>query len=246
MQGLDFSDSLDWSIGRAFGYDYPFLSLSATTILHTWIIIALTCGAIFIIRLLFNRKPILRYLVTFIVEAFMSLTVQSLGYFSFNHFCFIGSLFLFILLCNIAPIIPWLKEPTNNLNTTLALGLISFIYIQRAAIKTSGLRAYIKNEYFSPFFLMAPLHIVGKIASIISISFRLFGNIFGGFIISHIYFGTLESVAYSWVFQLIGLLTGLNFIIVGFFTLFEGFLQAFVFTMLSLTYLSIALHEEES
>jgi len=85
---------------------------------------------------------------------------------------------------------------------------------------------------------MLPLNIVGKIASILSISFRLFGNIFGGVTIAALYYNTIEG---SWLGESFGLLSGINFLITLFFGLFEGFLQAFVFTMLTVTYLSIAL-----
>ncbi len=133
-----------------------------------------------------------------------------------------------------------MEEPTKDINTTLALGLISFFYIQTVAIYKQGILAYIK-EYFSPFVFMFPLNIVGKLASIVSISFRLFGNIFGGSIIPKIYFGLIQG---SLIGETIGLVLGLNFSLVLFFTLFEGSLQAFVFTMLTLTYLSIAIHGE--
>jgi F-type H+-transporting ATPase subunit a len=73
-------------------------------------------------------------------------------------------------------------------------------------------------------------------------SFRLFGNIFGGATISNIYFGAIKG---SFVLETLGLFSGINIIITLFFGLFEGFLQAFVFTMLSLTYLSIAMAHAE-
>jgi F-type H+-transporting ATPase subunit a len=74
-------------------------------------------------------------------------------------------------------------------------------------------------------------------------SFRLFGNIFGSGIILRIYMMLLEN---SVVFQIFGIITGLNLIMTLFFILFEGFLQAFVFTMLALTYLGIAIAQEHS
>ncbi len=57
---------------------------------------------------------------------------------------------------------------------------------------------------------MFPLHVVGKLASIMSISFRLFGNIFGGYMISDIYFSTIQG---SWLYETIGLVTGINMLI---------------------------------
>jgi F-type H+-transporting ATPase subunit a len=88
---------------------------------------------------------------------------------------------------------------------------------------------------------MFPLNVIGKLASIISISFRLFGNIFGGAIISRIYFGVIEG---SLIGEMIGLFSGINFLIMLFFGLFEGALQAFVFSMLTLTYLSMSIQGE--
>ena len=70
----------------------------------------------------------------------------------------------------------------------------------------------------------------------------LFGNIYGGAMIGSIYQHAIEG---SVTFETAGLISGLNFVILAFFGLFEGFLQAFVFAMLSLTYLSIAIQKEE-
>jgi len=180
------------------------------------------------------------FLATGFVQYFNNLCKQTLGSFSFNHFAFITSMFVFIFSCNLFAVIHGIEEPTKDLNTTLALGIIAFLYAQFYAIKENGLVSYSK-DYFRPFFLMLPLNIVGKIATVVSLSFRLFGNIFGGFIIAKIYYGFIGG---SIIGESIGLLFGVNLIITLFFGLFEGFLQAFVFSMLTLTYLSIALEGE--
>jgi F-type H+-transporting ATPase subunit a len=181
-----------------------------------------------------------RFVTLEFIRFFVDMCNQSIGKFSFAHFSFITALFIFIACANILSTIPWLEEPTQDLNTTLALGLIAFLYTQIAAIHTHGIKAYL-GDYFSPFFIMFPLNVVGKLASVISISFRLFGNIFGSSIITRIYFSAIEG---SLIAETAGLLTGFNIGIALFFSLFEGFLQAFVFAMLSLTYLSIALQGE--
>jgi F-type H+-transporting ATPase subunit a len=90
---------------------------------------------------------------------------------------------------------------------------------------------------------MLPLNIVGKFASIISMAFRLFGNIFGGSTIATIYFSILHG---STFLQTLGLFTGVNLIVLLFFGLFEGAIQAFVFAMLTITYLSIAISSEQT
>lgn len=231
-----------WQPLSYFGFNHPFFSINSDTIINTWVVLA---SIIFLIALarwfLLYKSSTGRYIVLAYVRSFIDLCSQSFGYFSFGHTAFIVAIFTFIILCNCIAVVPWVDEPTKDLNTTLALGILSFTYIQIAAIRTHGVLGYLK-EYFLPFFFMFPLHIIGKISTIISISFRLFGNIFGGATIVHIYTAVLEK---SLILQIFGLISGTNIIIVSFFILFEGFLQAFVFTMLTMTYLAIALSHEE-
>jgi len=241
MKGTELLDIKPWKL-TWIGLDHPFFNLNSTTIINTWIILGIILLIALPIRWLIRKKEsVTRYVITEFSSSFLDMCEQTLGtYFSFGHFSFITSLFIFILLCNIIVIVPWMSEPTKDLNTTLALGIISFMYTQIYAIKEHGVGMYLK-EYMQPIFLMFPLHVLGKLASVVSIAFRLFGNIFGGAIIGHIYFSMIEG---SLIWELAGLLSGFNFVIILFFGIFEGFLQAFVFTMLSLTYLSIALQAE--
>ena len=231
-----------WQPLSYLGFNNPFFSINSDTIINTWIVIAAIILLIVLSRWIMRYKSSTgRYVVLTYVRSFIDLCSQSFGYFSFAHTAFIISLFTFIIFCNCIAVLPWVDEPTKDLNTALALGILSFVYIQIAAIRTHGFLGYLK-EYFLPFFFMFPLHIIGKISTIISISFRLFGNIFGGATIVHIYTAVLQT---SWLLEIIGLISGINILIVGFFILFEGFLQAFVFTMLAMTYLAIALSHED-
>ena len=92
-------------------------------------------------------------------------------------------------------------------------------------IRTKGIGAYLK-AYAEPIFFMAPLNIIGELAKVVSISFRLYGNIMGGSIII--------LVVSDLVYHLI-----LPPFLYGFFGLFVGTIQAFVFTMLTLVYISV-------
>jgi F-type H+-transporting ATPase subunit a len=242
-EGIDLFEYETWKpLETAFGFDHPFWSINKHTIVTTWIVLGILLALVLLFRLYIHRKnSTYRQMVLTIVDAFVELSTQTLGRMSFNHCAFITALFTFILFCNCASLIPWLEEPTQDLNTTLALGIISFLYIQASSIQVHGLGGYIK-EYFTPFFIMFPLHVVGKLANIISISFRLFGNIFGGVVIMKIWSGFIEG---SIALEFFNLLSGMYFLLVGFFVLFEGFLQAFVFSILTLTYLSIAIQGEE-
>ncbi|OQY06419.1 MAG: ATP synthase F0 subunit A [Desulfobacteraceae bacterium 4572_123] len=137
----------------------------------------------------------------------------------------IFALFLFLVLSNWIGMVPHLEEPTKDLNTPLSLGLMGFAIAHYAGIKSKGFKAYAK-EYFEPMFFMMPLNLIGELAKIVSISFRLFGNIMGGSIIilvvSHLTWSILVPPFLN-----------------AFFGLFVGAIQAFVFTMLTVVYISV-------
>ncbi len=242
MEGIDLFNAHQWHPFSGLGLTHPFFAVQAETVINTWILLLIIIVLVIAARLLFTRhQSVARFLIISFVRNFADMVTQTVGSFSFNHFSFVTALFIFIALANCMMVIPFVDEPTADLNTTLALGIIAFFYIQISAIKAHGIIEYLK-EYFTPFFVMFPLHVVGKLATIISMSFRLFGNIFGGATIADIY---LNAIKGSLVWESFGLISGLNLAITLFFGIFEGFLQAFVFTMLTLTYLSIALQEEE-
>jgi F-type H+-transporting ATPase subunit a len=149
---------------------------------------------------------------------------------------------------------------------------MSFTYVQYQKIKVHGLWEYLK-EFTQPLFILLPLNIIGEVAKIASMSFRLFGNILGGSIIFLIAVDALSG--YKEFFMILALVTLvayfilnkfinikeykiINFILKSlliavfflagaqlFFGVFEGFVQSFVITMLTITYLSVAIQEPE-
>ena len=135
------------------------------------------------------------------------------------------ALFLFLVISNWLGLIPHLEEPTKDLNTPLGLGIMGFCIAHYAGIKAKGFKAYLK-DYCAPIFFMAPLNVIGELAKVVSISFRLFGNIMGGSIIILV----VSYLTYS-----ILLPPFLN----AFFGIFVGTIQAFVFTMLTIVYISV-------
>jgi len=137
----------------------------------------------------------------------------------------ICALFMFLLLSNWCGIFPFMEEPTKDLNTPLSMGLMGFVIAHYAGIRAKGFKGYVK-EYFEPIFFMMPLNLIGELAKVVSISFRLFGNIMGGSIIILV----VSHLTYS-----ILLPPFLN----AFFTIFVGAIQAFVFTMLTIVYIAV-------
>lgn len=238
MEGLHFFEFGQWSIEPWLGIQNSFLEINRDTVLYTWAAIGLLSIFLFFFHYFFERSAHVRVVTLSFIDFFIDLVHQTIGEFHQNHFFFVAALFIFIFFCNIISIIPGLDEPTKDVNTTFALGIIAFVYIQIVSIKSQGLRRYI-GEYFKPLFFMVPLNILGKLSTVLSLSIRLFGNIFGGSIISTLYFTAIQMV---WWGPIIA--APASVVVMLFFTFFEGFLQAFVFMMLTLTYISLSMQGE--
>ena len=242
MHNQAMSDHQTWTPLKSFGLTHDFWTIQLETLISTWIILSLIIlFSWYVSQCLKNEKSLVRWVILEYVKFFKDLIEQSLKSCPIEHLAMIGSFFTFIMICNTIQFIPWLEEPTKDINTTLALGIISFIYVHGNSIRVNGFWTYLQH-YFEPFFIMFPLHVVGNISTVISLSFRLFGNIFGGYIISSLYSSVLSG---SVVLQSLGIVTGINFIIFLIFGVAEGIIQAFVFTMLTLTYLSMEIAPDE-
>jgi len=148
----------------------------------------------------------------------------------------IGSFALVIFVSNMMGVIPGFEAPTSNLNFTLSLALIVFVYYNYLGIKKNGFINYFKH-FMGPLPILAPLmfpiELISHFARIISLSFRLFGSVRG-----------------DDMFLMVLLLLMPWFIpipVVGFFLLaVMGLLQAFIFSILTYVYIagSIMLEEE--
>lgn len=243
----DIFEQHHWKPLERFGLTGDIWSLNSETIIFTWIVLGILLIVSITGRYFLNKKDnnTISFVITTALKSLIDLVTQTIGKFSYNYFAFISSMFIFILTSNIISLIPWIEEPTKDPSTTIGLAVTSFLYVQISGIRVNGFWGHFK-EFFEPIFLLFPIHVVGEFARIISMSFRLFGNIFGGAIISSLW---TQAIAGSLFTETLGIISGVNLIVVAFFVLFEGFIQAFVFSTLSLTYLSLAVtreHSEES
>jgi F-type H+-transporting ATPase subunit a len=242
MQDHNLLTGHQWQPFTDYGFTHKFWTLNTDTLTGTIIATSLIIlFSLYAHHALQKKQSISKFIILKYVESFKDLLKQTLLSAPVHHLAFIGSLFTFIVCCNTISFIPFIEEPTKDLNTTLALGLISFFYVQINAIQHKGFKAYFA-DFLQPFFLMFPLHVIGKITSVISLSFRLFGNIFGGYVISSLYFKLAASSIYT---QILFICCGANLGIYLVFGFFEGIIQAFVFAMLTLTYLSMEIAPEE-
>lgn len=267
MDGIDIFGKHQWHPFARFGLTSPLFAVEADTVTYTLVALAIIVLLALLARIsLYYPNSVPAYITKQYARAFMKLIEQYFNYFSFKYFAFIASLFTFLVVCNCLVIIPTMEEPTKDLNTTIALSLISFLYIQKESLQAHGIIPYL-NEYFKTplqitgvyaeltFFtifamigriflnfiiaiLLFPIELLGKAANILSLSFRLFGNIFGGSVIGLLW-SHFKSGSILW--QTFGFITGFNLLLLLFFGIFEGVIQALVFTILSVTYLSSAI-----
>jgi F-type H+-transporting ATPase subunit a len=151
-----------------------------------------------------------------------------------KFFPFIGSLFLFVFISNLSGSIPGFAPPTDNLNTTLALGLTTFLYYNWVGLKSNG-PGYLKH-FLGPLLPLAPLMFVIELISHcvrpFSLGLRLRGNIAG----DHLVLGTFTDLTVA------GAPAGAFGILIPFMALglFVAFIQAFVFSLLAMIYISLA------
>ncbi len=148
-----------------------------------------------------------------------------------TFFPLLAGIFVFIFVSNLSGLVPGFTPTTDSINTNLAMGLMVFVIYNIAGIKEHGAH-YIK-QFVGPVLLLAPLmliiEVIGHIARPISLSLRLYGNIFGDHLVLSVF-------------------TGLTVLIFPaallFFGLLVASLQSFVFTLLSGIYISMAISHD--
>ena len=140
-----------------------------------------------------------------------------------------GSLFLFIVACNLSGQLPGVDPPTASLATTSALAAIVFLAVPVAGIRARGLRGYLLG-YFRPNPLLAPLHVISELSRTLALAVRLFGNIMSG----HLVVALLVALT---GFLVPMPLMALDVLI--------GLLQAYIFAILATVYVGAALRVTE-
>jgi F-type H+-transporting ATPase subunit a len=195
-----------------------------------------------------------------VLEQFTALLDDVVGPEGRRYLPLIATLGLFILVSNLMGLIPGFIAPTGNLNTTAACALIVFLTYHAIGIRKQGLLGYLRHFcgpvlWLAP--LMFPIELVSHLARPLSLSLRLFGNMFGGHtLLSIVFLLTGLDGLFGWALtgQVLGLLFGTlgGVLLVAFTTGFllplkilVAFLQAFIFCMLSMLYIAGAVEEAE-
>jgi F-type H+-transporting ATPase subunit a len=193
------------------------------TVLYTWITMGIIIAVVLILKVL---KP---NLLEYILEMVISILDDAMDVDDLHPYIpLLGSLMIFTLFANLISIVPGMKSPTGDINTTLGLALIVMLSVHIHGMIKKGVWKYLK-EFASPIFML-PVELIGQFSRTLSLSMRLFGNILSGDLIVAIVFSI---VPYFLPIALTAI------------TMVSGVLQAFVLTTLAALFISSAVEINE-
>jgi F-type H+-transporting ATPase subunit a len=170
------------------------------------------------------------------VEAIRGLLSDLIGPGGMKHFPVVATFGLLILLSNLTGMLPDMIAPTANFNVTLALAITSFLYYNYVGIRENGLLGHIKHfggpvPSIGIMLFLFPIEIISNLARILSLSMRLFGNIYGEEQVSGVISSLMQWIVPAMLMPL---------------ALLTSVLQTFIFIVLSMIYLGeVSSHSED-
>ena len=167
-----------------------------------------------------------------VVEFVRDLNEEIIGQDSGRYLALIGTLGIFIFLCNVLGLIPTLATPTGNIQVTLGCAVAAFIYYNFHGVRHHGFLGYLKH-FMGPIWWMAvlmfPLEIISNVGRLLSLSVRLYANMSVGDILSAV-FTSIIPIAVPAIFMALHL--------------FVALLQAYIFMLLPAIYIGMAVSSE--
>ena len=221
---------VDFSIHHLIGYQFMGQTVYITTS-HVCMILIMATIMIFAVvarKKIMHAEEVptgLQNVVELAVETLEGFVNSSMGKNGRKYICYVGTLFLYILLSNISGLFG-LRPPTADYGTTFSLALITFVMIQYNNLKYNKIGAF--TGLFQPIWFLVPSNLIGEIATPVSMSLRLFGNVMAGTVMMALYYGLLP------LFAKIGIPAFLHV----YFDLFSGAIQAYVFSMLTMVFIT--------
>ncbi len=167
-----------------------------------------------------------------VVEFVQSLTDEIIGHGGRRYVAMLGTLGLFIALCNLLGLIPTLETPTAHIQVTLGCAVAAFLYYNVHGLRQHGVIGYLKHlcgPMMAIAIIMFPIEVVGNVGRLLSLSVRLYANMMVGDLLEHV-FGGLIPIVVPTVFMALHV--------------FVSLLQAYIFMLLPAVYLGMAVSEE--
>jgi len=173
-----------------------------------------------------------QHLIEVSVEFLQTMTDEIIGHGASRYVPLLGTLGIFILLSNVLGLIPTLNTPTGHIEVTLGCAVAAFIYYNFQGFRQLGVGGYLKT-FWGPIwwlgFLLFPVELISNVFRLLSLSVRLYANMFAGKLLEQA-FGAMLPVV------LPATMMGLH--------LFVSFIQAYIFVLLPAVYISLATMEE--
>ena len=181
-----------------------------------------------------------------LVSMLYGMVSDTMGKHNLKYAPYIGTIFLSSIFCTLLGMTQVFRSATADLSVTLAWALVTTFMVWYANIKNFGFKSWLKG-FTEPIVIMTPMNIVSEIAQPVSMAFRHFGNVAGGSVLTALIYGALSilsSAALGWIPGLLGEIplfqAGIPAVLSLYFDLFSGFVQAFVFSLLTMVYVSSA------
>ena len=219
------------------------LVTQTTVTLFAATILLITLGFT-VTRRLTKRPGRLQVVVEKLVNMLYGLVEDTMGKHNLKFAPYIGTLFLSSIFCTLLGMTQVFRSATADLSVTLAWALVTTGLVWYNNIKNFGFGTWLKG-FSEPIAVMTPMNVVSEIATPVSMAFRHFGNVAGGSVLTALIYGALSALTYAvfgWlpdviltyippVFQV-----GIPAFLSVYFDLFSGFVQALVFSLLTMVY----------
>lgn len=216
-----------WFTLNMFGYSFQVIS----ALIIQWVIILLGLILSLIYSRTIKKHPgRLQTAIETGVEFAAKTVEENMGHGSKNFIPYIGSLAIYLFLLNMVGLLG-IKPPTADYSVSLGLALTSFLVIQGYTIKKLGIGGYFKG-YASPLAILLPINVMERVMLPVSLSLRLYGNIFAATMIMELIYEALLSFSFI---TAIAIPIPFHF----YFDIFDGTIQMVIFVMLTMINIKI-------
>lgn len=226
--------------------EFPFFGTTirlTETVVVTWVIMAVIIGLIYFLTRNLKKVPTKRQWFAEMYVGFINNWVkESMGEQGMHFAPYIGTVFLMSLFMNYSSLFGF-RPPTADFNTVVGWALITFFLIQKAKLR-NGIKNYFKG-FLEPIPVMLPMNIISELSTPLSLSFRHFGNLLGGTVITTLVYAGLAALSSAIInigipFMQLGIPAVLSL----YFDIFTGFIQAYIFCTLTMVFVSMEMDEE--
>ena len=193
-----------------------------------------------------KRPSRFQVIVEKLVGMLYNLVEETMGRHNLRFAPYIGTIFLTSICSTLIGMTQIFRSATADLSVTLAWALVTTGMVWYWNIKNFGFKSWLKG-FTEPIVVMTPMNIVSEIAQPISMAFRHFGNVVGGNVLTALIYTALaglSNLAFGWISAELAMLPifqiGIPAFLSIYFDLFSGFVQAFVFSLLTMVYVGAA------